>query len=112
MPLSTMAIEDLKTDILEKSEHPSHLDFSLQMDYEFIRAYPDTALSALMKQNRSLEYDYFNDCNTGKELKEWAQFTCGRIKDKSLSTEIIFTQAFNPAFVLGQNNWITHVNEK
>jgi hypothetical protein len=84
----------------------------LQIDYNFIRAYPDTALTAFYKPNRTLDYEYFNDCKTGKEMSRLARFTCGDIKDKSLSTTVIFTQAFDPALVLGQNNWISIVNEK
>ena len=63
-------------------------------------------------QNRSLDYEYLNDCLTGKELEAWAKFTCGDIEDKSLSHSIIFTQAFNPALVLGQNKFVTEVKEK
>lgn len=63
-------------------------------------------------QNRSLDYDYLNDCLTGRELVEWANFDCGDIQDKSLSQSIIFTQAFNPALVLGQNKFVTEVKEK
>lgn len=29
-----------------------------------------------------------------------------------MSTSIIFTQAYNPGLVLGQQNWITHVKEQ
>lgn len=28
-----------------------------------------------------------------------------------MSTQVIFTQAYNPGLVLGQNNWITEVNQ-
>jgi len=54
-----------------------------------------------MKNNRSLDFTKYNDCKTGKELVEFAKFGCGRITDKTLSTSIIFSQAFNPAMVLG-----------
>lgn len=102
----------MKADIVEKSKHPKSLNISLQLDFHFTRAYPDTALIAFLKNNRSLDYEFFNDCNTGQELLRYSQFQCGKINDKSLSTSIIFTQAFNPALVLGQNNWITEVQEK
>jgi hypothetical protein len=52
-----------------------------------------------------------NDCLTGKELLGWANFDCGDIHDKSLSHRMIWTQAFNPALVLGQNKFVTEVKE-
>lgn len=70
------------------------------------------ALHAFLKHNRSLDYEYFNDCNTGLELVEFANFDCGNINDKSMSVTVIVTQAINPGLVLGQNNWITSVQEK
>lgn len=112
MALSRQALVDLKADIVEKSKHPKTLNISLQLDFHFTRAYPDTALIAFLKNNRSLDYDFYNDCNTGQELLRYSNFQCGRISDKSLSTSVIFTQAYNPALVLGQNNWITEVQEK
>lgn len=45
-------------------------------------------------------------------MVEFANFDCGGITDKSLSTTVIVTQAINPGLVLGQNNWITTVQEK
>lgn len=62
--------------------------------------------------NRSLDYDYLNDCLTGQELADWANFDCGNINDKSLSHEIIITQAFVPSLVLGQNKFVTEVKQK
>lgn len=53
-----------------------------------------------------------NDCLTGKELSQWAKFDCGDIQDRSLSQSMIFTQAFNPALVLGQNKFVSEVKEK
>lgn len=109
MDLSMMALNDLKDDMIEKALHPQDLNLSLQTDYSFVRAQPMDALTAFFKNNRSLSYEYFNDCNTGKELVDFAKFDCGGVRDKSLSTSVIITQAFNPALVLGQNNWITQV---
>jgi len=71
-----------------------------------------TALKAYMKQNRSIENNFYNDCKFMHEIAEIGHFECGKIRDKSLSTSAILTQAYNPALVLGQNNWITEVNEK
>lgn len=107
-----MAFDDLKMDITDKHYNHKGVNISLQMDFNFIRAQPMDALTAFLKQNRTLDYTNYNDCQTGQELLEFSKFTCGRIKDKTLSTQIIFTQAFNPALVLGQNNWIVSVNEK
>jgi len=53
-----------------------------------------------------------NDCLTGKELADWVQFDCGNIHDKSLSSSIIFTQAYNPALVLGQTKAVKEVKQK
>lgn len=86
-----MGLTDLKNDLLTKQDHPKDLDVSIQLDYEFLRANPVTALNAVLKKNRTLEYDYFNDCTTGKELAEFANFECGTIRDKSMSTTMYFT---------------------
>ena len=110
MELSKKALDDLRVDLVEKLHTPKGSNISLQLDFKFKRAEPSTALEAFMKNNRTLNFTHFNDCVTGQELRQWAHFTCGRIKDKSLSTQIIFTQAYNPGLVLGQNNWITEVN--
>ena len=91
MNLSPMSLKDLNEDILEKQRKPSTLNISLQQDYSFARAQPADALDAFYMYNRSLNYDYLNDCLTGKELAQWATFDCGLIKDKSLSHTIIFT---------------------
>jgi hypothetical protein len=109
MDLSIMALNDLKSDIIEKNLHPRALNLSLQTDFSFVRAQPMDALHAERKNNRSLDTEYFNDCNTVLELVEWAKFDCGHIHDKSMSTSVIMTQAFNPGLVLGQNNWITEI---
>jgi hypothetical protein len=114
MELSKAGMDDLKDDIKESfhSDKNSNINISLQMDYKFNRANPIGALQAFLKENRTLDYSKYNDCHTGKELLRFSDFSCGAIKDKTLSTSIIFTQAFNPALVLGQNNWISQVSEK
>lgn len=94
-----------------KEENPSVLNISLQQDYKFSRAQPPDALDAFYIDNRTLDYNYLNDCLTGKELAQWANFDCGKIKDKSLSHRMIWTQAFNPALVLGQNKFVSEVRE-
>lgn len=101
MDLSIMAMNDLKSDIVEKHEHHRSLNFSLQTDFSFVRAQPMDAIKSEAKNNKSFDYEYFNDCNTGLELVEWAKFECGHIYDKSMSTTVIMTQVFNPALVLG-----------
>lgn len=95
-----------------KSKDYKALDISLQFHYDFRRAEPIFAQHAYYISNRSLDYEHFNDCLTGKELFELSKFVCGDIKDKTLSTSVIFTQAFNPALVTGQTNWVTEVNQK
>lgn len=119
MELSKAGMDDLKDDIKE-SFHPdrykdgrqSNLNISLQFDYKFMRQNPIGALEAFLKENRTLDYTDYNDCHSGKELERFASFSCGTIEDKTLSTSIIITRAFNPALVLGQNNWISQVTEK
>lgn len=91
MDLSMMAMNDLKADIKEKMHHNKDVTFSLQSDYSFVRAQPMDALVSFLKHNRSLDYEYFNDCNTGKELIDWANFDCGAINDKSMSSSVIIT---------------------
>lgn len=91
MDLSNMAIDDLKDDLITKEEHWKDLKLSLQSDFEFVRAQPMDALKSFFKYNRTLFYDYFNDCITGKELADFAKFDCGGIMDKSLSTQVIMT---------------------
>jgi len=116
MELSKAGVDDLKDDIKESFHQDrrslSNINISLQFDFKFMRENPIGALEAYLKDNRTLNYTNFNDCHTGKELMNLATFTCGTIRDKTLSTSMIFTQAFNPALVLGQNNWISQVSEK
>lgn len=112
MKISMMGLHDLREDFIDKKKNPEHVDISLQQEFHFLRAQPMDALSAYWNFNRSLDYENFNDCITGQELESFAKFECGKVKDKSLSTSVIFTQAYNPALVLGQNNWITQVKEK
>lgn len=65
MDLSNMAIDDLKDDLITKEEHWKDIKLSLQSDFEFVRAQPMDALKAFFKYNRTMFYDYFNDCVTG-----------------------------------------------
>lgn len=104
MGLSKAGMDDLKDDIKEsfhKDNKASNTSISLQFDFKFMRENPIGALEAFLKENRTLNYTEYNDCQTGKELEKFAGFTCGNIRDKTLSTSVIFTQAFNPALVLG-----------
>lgn len=109
MSLSPAGMSDLARDVLVKNEHPRVLNISLQQNFEFERSQPADALTAYFINNRSLNYEYLNDCLTGKELVGWVKFDCGKIHDKSLSHSMIFTQAFNPALVLGQTKKVSEV---
>lgn len=84
-------MDDLKSDIMHLDHLENKIKLSLQLDLKFIRAQPITALSAFIKNNRTLDLSHYNDCKTAQELRAYASFSCGRIKDKSLSTTMIFT---------------------
>lgn len=112
MGLSVMSKSNLFDGLILKEMYPWELNVSAQQYYRFERAQPVGAEESYYKVNRSLDYDYLNDCITGKELAGWADFDCGNIKDKSMSHDIIFTQMFNPALVLGQSNFAVEVKEK
>lgn len=51
----------------------------MQFDYSFIRAYPATAIKAILKNNRTIDNDFYNDCKFMHDLATISDFNCGMI---------------------------------
>lgn len=59
--------------------NPNSLNLSMQFDYSFIRAYPATAIKAILKNNRTIDNDFYNDCKFMHDLATISDFNCGMI---------------------------------
>ena len=98
--------------IIQEARFQGEVGLSLQQYYRFERQQPPSALESYYKNNRTINYQYVTDCMTLLELREFAEHDCGNIKDRSLSSSVIWTQIINPALVLGQSNFAVEVKEK
>lgn len=107
-----MSLSEMNKKIIQEARFPGELNISLQQSYTFERPQPPSAIEAYYKVNRTIKEEYFNDCMTLLELRNFAEFDCGNIKDKSLSAEVIWTQIINPGLALGQSNQALEVKEK
>lgn len=109
--------ELLKNGILQSVNMPDGggsliANVSLALNYKFTRKAPDTAKTATSTFFKTLNYTKYHDCQTGLQLKKFAEFDCTDPLDadgKTKYTEIYFTQAYDPYLILGQSAGIKEV---
>jgi len=81
------------------------------MKFKLTRDAPASAMEARFVTTKTLDFTWYDDCITGKQLKQFTEMDCkdGNTKESAL---IMFRQAFVPAFVLGQTADISFVDRE
>lgn len=72
---------------------------------------PASAMEAKYIQRKTLNFTWYDDCITGKQLKKFTEMDC-KNGDEKESALIMFRQALVPAFVLGQTVNISFVDRE
>lgn len=90
----------------------SPINITFVFSYDFERNGPPIATKAHQTANRTLDYNYYDDCKTGEELKEFAKTWCDENDNDEHFKEINIIQAYNPKLVLGQSEWIDFIWRK
>lgn len=81
------------------------------MKFKLQRDAPASATEAKYVRTKTLDFTWYDDCITGKQLKQFTEMDC-KDGDTKGSALIMFRQAIVPAFVLGQTVDVSFVDRE